>query len=174
MMKKLLIFAIVLLFTVPCFGQWAQKEWYGSAGISLVGEEDESPIGMYVGIGSQEFKDADMRWGFVFRVNDRLSLSAQTDFLYDNSEKDGEIDAGLGVFYFIGRESKLYFRGNWIPHYEDGEKPDFEQSKGGMGYMARDGIVPFINLDLGTPFILDFGRTSSGAWEYHALVYFEF
>jgi len=129
---------------------------------------------MYLGLGTQEFDDPTVRWGFVFRVNNRLSLSAQADFLYDDSEKDGEADPGLGTFYFIGRDSKLYFRGNWSPHFEDSEKQDDEAVKGGMGYMARDGVIPFINLDVGMPFILDFGRTSNGIWEYHALVYFEF
>lgn len=177
MIRKLLVFTITLLIlAAPAFGQWASNYAYGSGApkTALGGYDEESPVGMYFGIGSVEFEKPAARAGLVYRVNDRLSFSLHTDFLYDNSEKEAEADLGLASYIFVGSQSKVFFSGICAPHIENGEKPD-TRGKVGVGYMGHDGKMPIINLDVGTPFILNLTRDiTTGVWEYHILAYIEF
>jgi len=178
MMKKLLIFAIVMLFACPLYAQWATNYAYGSgaAKSALAGDDDpESPIGMYVGAGSVDLKNFDVQTGLVYRLTNRLSLSGQVNGTYNEAADRGDFGLGIVGFYFVGQARDLYLRGGWIPKVAEGEKTNTEVTKAGIGYMGRDGTLPFAKISVGFPYILDIGKDlSTGAWEVHGAMYFEF
>ena len=176
MKSKLLIFTITLLIlATPAFGQWATQDFKMHGVDASMAYEDEPPIGMYVGLGSIDFKNFDAKSGFVYRWTGRLSTSLQANATYNEDAKKGDFGLGVVAFYFIGSKMDVFLSGAAIPQLSEGEKTDFETTKFGIGYMNRTGTIPFTDEKVGFPYIAHVTNDlTTGKWAVHFLMYFPF